>query len=516
MEAPPVDAIEIVLPPATQAFITHVVRRFRSEVAALLERRRVRQAAFDAGVMPRFLDETEALRRRTWWIPAVPPELQDRRVELLGSVDRRAIVDGLSSGAQVFIADFEDATVPTWARLIDGQRNLVDAVRGRISYRQPETGREYALTARTAVLTVRPRGLHLLERHFQVDGQPVPAALFDFAVFFFNNAIELLRRGSAPYFYLPKLESHLEARLWNDVFSDAEHSVGLLTGTIRATVTIETLPAAFEMDEILFELRPHAAGLSWDHRDYLFSAVKARRHDPAFLLPDPAQLTSHAPALRACARLLVQTCHRRDAHAIGNMTVDVPSTDREWNEAAFARVRDEAAREAGEGHDGTWVAHPGLVPLARAVFDEHIALPNQIESGHGEAAVTAADLLATPAGARTEAGLREHIAAGIRYLVAWLSGTGFVALNGQMADVATLELSRAIVWQWVRHRATLDEGRTVSRSLVQRLVAEEVARVPGSSACHALLGEAAHLFERTATSDDLDEFVTPRAYGALA
>ena len=503
VQAPSVDAIDVVLPPATQAFVTELVRRFRPRIAALLERRRVRQSSFDAGVMPWFLAETAAVRQRTWWIPAVPPELQDRRVEIVGPADRHGLAaDRLSAGANVFVADFEDTSVPTWAAVIDGQRNLLDAVRGR--------------TPRTAVLMVRPRGLHLFERHFEVDGRPVPAALFDFGVFFVNNAIELLRRGSAPYLYLAKLESHLEARMWNDAFSYAERAVGLLIGTIRATVSIETLPAAFEMDEILLELRPHAAGLSWDRWDFLFSAMKTRRRDPTFLLPDRAQIGMHTPSLRACAGLLIQTCHRRRAHAIGPMAAEIPSAEGEWNPLTLARVRDDKTREAIDGHDGTWVAHSGLVAIVREVLDARIPLANQIEVESPGAPVTVADLLVAPAGTRTEAGLREHVVTGIRYLLAWQSGSGFVPIDGEMADAAAMEVSRALVWQWLRHGGTLADGRTVTRSLVQRIVADELGALSVDSHCETRSAEAARLFERLATSDELDDFGTVAAYDALA
>jgi malate synthase len=511
---------EPVLTPGALAFVAELTREFRPRIESLLQRRRARQARVDAGERPGFLPETFDVRTSRWRVAPIPADLRDRRVEITGPVDRKTIINALNSGARVFMADFEDATAPTWSNLIDGQRNLCEAVRGTIAYVAPGTGRAYRLQPRTATLMVRPRGLHLPERHVVVDGLPAPGALVDFGLFFFHNARALVERGSGPYFYVPKLESHLEARLWNDVFLAAQEAAGLPRGTIRATVLVETLPAAFEMDEILYELREHSAGLNCGRWDYIFSVIKTRRHDAACVLPDRRQLTMDAGFLRACTRLLVETCHARGAHAIGGMAAQIPSRrDPEANDAALASVRADKLREVLDGHDGTWVAHPALVPVAQAVFDAHMPGPNQIHVTKPRCRVGSRELLEVPPGTRTEAGLRHNVRVGIRYLAAWIGGTGCVALDNLMEDAATAEISRAQVWQWIRHAAALEDGRRVTRALVERVIDEEAARlradVGGLEYARGWYAAARELFEEMCLARECPEFLTLAAYALL-
>jgi malate synthase len=418
------------------------------------------------------------------------------------------------------MADFEDATSPTWTNLIGGQANLIDTVRRTITYVQPETGKRYALNPQTATLMVRPRGLHLPESHVLVDGRPIPGSLFDFGVFLFHNAHELLRRGTGPYFYLPKLESHLEARLWNDVFLHSQAALAIPSGTIRATVLIETLPAAFEMDEILYELRDHSAGLNCGRWDYIFSSIKTLRNDAGFVMPDRGQVTMQSPFLRSYTQLLIKTCHRRGVHAMGGMAAQIPiKNDPQANETALAKVRADKLREVREGHDGTWVAHPGLVEIARIEFDLGMRGPNQLECLREDVQVTGDMLLEAPPGTRTEAGLRHNIRVGIQYLEAWLGGLGCVPLYNLMEDAATAEISRTQIWQWLRHGATLDDGRPITRALVARLVPEELSRVRDEIGPQRFdrgrFDEARTLFERVSTADELEDFLTLPAYAAL-
>jgi malate synthase len=509
-----------ILTPAALAFLEDLIRRFREPVDQLLARRRARHARFAAGEAPAFLPETAEIRAGDWHVAPIPPDLQDRRVEITGPVDRKMVINALNSGAQVFMADFEDANAPTWANLVSGQANLVDAVRRTITYVQPETGKSYALNPRTATLMVRPRGWHLPERHCLVDGRAVPGALVDFGLFLFHNARELIARGTGPYFYLPKLESHLEARVWNDVFLHAQAALGLPAGTIRATVLIETLPAAFEMDEILYELRPHSAGLNCGRWDYIFSAIKTLRSRADFVLPDRGQVTMEAPFLRSYSQLLIKTCHRRGIHAMGGMAAQIPiKDDPAASDAALAKVRADKLREVRDGHDGTWVAHPGLVGIARQIFDQGMPGPNQIAKSREDVQVTAAMLLEAPTGTRTDAGLRQNIRVGIQYLEAWLRGMGCVPLYHLMEDAATAEISRTQVWQWLKHGATLDDGRPVTRPLVTQCITEELGRIRQEIGRerfeHGRFPEARTLFERVATSDDLEEFLTLPAYEAL-
>jgi malate synthase A len=501
--------------------VADLVRRFGWRVEELLARRRERQARFDAGERPDFLPETAHVRASQWTVAPLPQDLLDRRVEITGPVDRKMIINALNSGASVFMADFEDSNAPTWENNVQGQVNLCDAVRRTVSYVAPDTGKAYQLHAKTSVLFVRPRGWHLLEKHVRVDGRPVPAALFDFGVYFFNNAAELLRRGSGPYFYLPKMESHLEARLWNEVFVRAQEALGVPRGSIKATCLIETLPAAFEMDEILWELREHSAGLNCGRWDYIFSFIKRFHADPAFVLPDRGQVTMDKAFLHAYVQLLIQTCHRRDVHAMGGMAAQIPiKDDPAANQAALDKVRADKLREVEAGHDGTWVAHPALVPIAQAVFDEHMKGPNQLHVKREDVRIGQRELLAVPEGTRTEAGLRHSIRVSIQYLASWLAGAGCVPLYHLMEDAATAEISRVQVWQWIHHGVALDDtSQQVSVPYVQRLVAEEMERIRGEQGDARFqagkFAAARALFERLATSQELAEFLTLPAYDLL-
>jgi malate synthase len=519
MTFPQTEAIDRVLTPQAVAFVEDLARRFGPRIQELLARRRATQARIDAGERLDFLSETAAVRGGEWTIAPVPADLEDRRVEITGPVDRKMIINALNSGASVFMADFEDANSPTWANTIGGQANLMDAVRRTITF-ESETGKRYSLNDRTAVLLVRPRGFHLPERHWIVDGHPAPGMLVDFGLFLFHNVAELRRRGTGPYFYLPKMQSHLEARLWNDVFVHAQQALGVPRGTIKATVLIETLPAAFQMDEILYELREHSAGLNCGRWDYIFSAIKTLHADPAFVLPDRGQVTMEAPFLQAYVRLLIKTCHRRRAHAMGGMAAQIPiKDDPEANARALDKVRADKLREVHEGHDGTWVAHPALVPVAKDVFDKGMPGPNQLGRMREEVTASAAALVEPPRGTRTDGGLRHNIRVGIQYLEAWLGGQGAVPIYNLMEDAATAEISRTQIWQWLKHRAALDDGRTVTRALVQQCVSEEYDRVRSEVGAARFdrghFPEARTLFEAVATSDDLVEFLTLPAYEVL-
>ena len=503
---PIVEGSDRVLTASAVAFIEDLTRRFRPRIDELLEHRRAAQAHFNAGARPAFLAGTEDVRSSDWKVGAIPADLQDRRVEITGPVDRKMIINALNSGASVFMADFEDATSPTWENLVGGQANLIDAVRRTISY-ESDAGKRYTLKPQLATLLVRPRGFHLPEEHFHVDGRPAPGMLFDFGLYLFHNAKALADAGTGPYFYLPKMQSHLEARLWNQVFLHAQAALGIPAGTIKVTVLIETLPAAFEMDEILYELRDHIVGLNCGRWDYIFSAIKTLQSDPSFTVPDRGQVTMEAPFLRAYTQLLIKTCHRRGAFAMGGMAAQIPiKDDPEANAMAMDKVRADKLREVREGHDGTWVAHPALVPIAKHVFDEGMPTPNQLHRLREDVAASAAALLEPPTGTRTEAGLRLNIRVGIQYLEAWLGGQGAVPIYNLMEDAATAEISRTQIWQWIRHGAALDDGRTVTRPMVQQLIAEESA---GRS------GQARALFEAVATSDELADFLTLPAYHVL-
>jgi len=498
------------------AFLAGLHRAFDGRRRDLLEARVRRQKQIDAGLLPDFLPETAAVREAAWTVAPVPADLRDRRIEITGPVDRKMIINALNSGANVFMADFEDSNAPTWANNLDGQVNLIDAVRRRITYDSPE-GKHYSLNPQTAVLFVRPRGWHLPEKHLTVGGKPMSGALFDFGLFFYHNAKEQVARGTGPYFYLPKLQSHLEARLWNDVFDHAQDALGVPRGTIRATVLIETIHAAFEMDEILHELKAHSAGLNCGRWDYIFSFIKTFRARPEWVLPDRAQVTMDKGFLNAYVQLLIRTCHRRGIHAMGGMAAQIPiKGDPAANEAALERVRADKLREVRAGHDGTWVAHPGLVPVAKAVFDEHMTSPNQIANRRDDVEVAAADLLKVPPGTITERGLRTNIDVGIQYLESWLSGNGCVPIYNLMEDAATAEISRTQVWQWLHHGATLEDGRAVTRELVENVIAEEMQHLRGRVGAgrfdHGRYALASQLFEQMMTGKDFPEFLTLIAY----
>ena len=499
------------------ALLATLHRELDGERRALLERRRERQLDLDAGGSLDFLTATAPVREGDWTVAPPPPPLRDRRVEITGPTDRKMVINALNSGARGYMADFEDSSSPTWENMVGGQVNIADAVRGTIELTGPD-GREYRLGEERATLLVRPRGWHLPERHVLVDGDPVAGGLFDFALFLFHNAEELLARGAGPYLYLPKLESHLEARLWNSAFLLAQDRLGLDRGSVRATVLIETLPAAFEMDEILYELREHSAGLNAGRWDYIFSTIKRFRQRPEFVLPDRSQVTMTVPFMRAYTDLLVATCHRRGAHAMGGMAAVIPSrTDRAAAERAFEAVRSDKAREAAAGFDGTWVAHPDSVPPAMREFDAVLgAAPDQVERARPEVTVGASDLLAVDAtpGEITEAGLRANINVGIQYISSWLRGNGAAAIYGLMEDAATAEISRSQVWQWIRHSAALEDGRTVTPALVRELATQELGRIRGEVADDEWFEregrprESRELFERLALGSQFEEFLT--------
>jgi malate synthase len=519
LKAKTTEAHDAILTPDALELVASLVRDFGAPRDQLLARRRERQRRFDAGERPDFLPETKGVRESPWRVAPIPRDLEDRRVEITGPVERKMIINALNSGARVFMADFEDSNSPTWDNVVLGHQHLKDAVTGTIEYTAPDTGKHYRLGPKPAVLMVRPRGWHLPEKHVALDGRAIPASLFDFGLYLFHNAKALLARGSGPYFYLPKLQSHLEARLWNDVFLAAQQRLGIPSGTIRATVLIETLPAAFEMDEILFELREHSAGLNCGRWDYIFSVIKTLRADPAWVMPDRAQVTMQQPFMRAYTQLLIETCHRREIHAMGGMAAQIPVKDPALNEEALARVRADKLREVTDGHDGTWVAHPGLVPVANAIFDEHMPRPNQIDRKRADVHVTASELLQIPVGTRSEAGLRHNVRVGVQYLEAWLQGNGCVPLYNLMEDAATAEISRTQVWQWLRHGAALDDGRPLGAQRFRDILKEELAGLREALGSQRYDGgrfaEAANLFDRMSTSAEFNEFLTLPAYDEL-
>jgi malate synthase len=508
--APTTEADQTILTPEAVSFLSELSRSFEERRQQLLERRRARQREIDRGAMPEFLPETAWIRNTEWVAAPIPADLQDRRVEITGPVECKMIINALNSGASVFMADFEDSNSPTWRNNLDGQLNLRDAVNGTISYVSPE-GKRYEPGRRTAVLMVRPRGWHLDEKHFLVDGQPIAGSLFDFGLFFFHNAKALMAKGTGPYFYLPKMESYLEARVWNDVFHFAQDELGVPRGTIRATVLIETILAAFEMDEIIYELREHSAGLNCGRWDYIFSFIKKFRNRPDCVLPNRAEVTMDRHFLSSYVTLLIETCHRRGVHAMGGMAAQIPiKNDPGANEQALEKVRQDKLREVRAGHDGTWVAHPGLAPVAREIFDAHMTGPNQLQR-RLRARVNAADLLAVPDGEITLAGLRWNIDVGIQYLVAWMRGNGCVPIYNLMEDAATAEICRAQVWQWVRHRAMLSEGRPVTAELVKRTIADVAEELRGPTGGEQL-ARAAGIYQEMTTSEAFPEFLTLVAY----
>ncbi len=503
-----------ILTPEALRFVATLAREFEERRQQLLARRKTRQAEIDAGKFPDFLPETADIRRASWTAAPIPADLTDRRVEITGPVDRKMIINALNSSASVFMADLEDANSPSWLNNVDGQYNLRDAVNRVIDYTSPE-GKAYKLNDKTAVLLVRPRGWHLNEKHAWIDGKPMSGSIFDFGLYFFHNAGNLMARGTGPYFYLPKMESHLEARLWNDVFNAAQDLLGVPRGTIRATVLIETIFGAFEMDEILYELRDHSAGLNCGRWDYMFSFIKKFRNHPSFMLPNRSEVTMERHFLKSYVDLLIQTCHRREIHAMGGMAAQVPiKNDPVANQQALDKVRADKLREVKAGHDGTWVAHPGLVPVAKEVFDEYMKTPNQIFVKREDVHVTAKDLLEVPTGTITEAGLRWNIDVGLQYLEAWLRGIGCVPIYNLMEDAATAEICRAQVWQWVKHGAKLDDGRPVTPELVRRLTDEVLAKLKAKSP-GGRFTDAGRLFEQMMTSAEFPEFLTLVAYDYL-
>jgi malate synthase len=507
---------ETVLTPEAVAFAVALERKFGAERRRLLARRAEVQAKLDGGWKPVFRPETKAIRDADWTVAKLPEDLLDRRVEITGPVDRKMIINALNCGASVFMADFEDASTPSWTNLVEGQLNLRDAIAGTIAFDDPESGRHYALAAKTAVLKVRPRGWHLPEKHVLVDGAPMSGSLFDFGLFFFHNAKALLAKGSGPYFYLPKLESADEAELWNAVFVEAQAALGIPKGSIKATVLIETILAAFEMDEILYALKDHSAGLNCGRWDYIYSFIKKFRNDPKAMLPDRGQVAMTTHFLQSYVRLLIKTCHRRNVHAMGGMAAQIPiRNDPAANDAAMAKVRADKEREAGEGHDGTWVAHPGLVAIAKEVFDKAMPGPNQIARKRQDVAIGAADLVQVPQGTITEAGLRQNVNVGIGYIESWLRGNGCVPLYHLMEDAATAEISRSQVWQWLRHRAKLDDGRLIDAALCSRILAEELAALKAAAPDGERYDDAAGLFRELVEAPDFVEFLTLPAYDMI-
>jgi malate synthase len=511
---------EKVLTKEAVAFIADLQRKFNDRREELLAARVERQKRLDAGEKPDFLPETAKIRESDWTVAPLPKDILDRRVEITGPVDRKMIINALNCGANVFMADFEDASTPTWANMVEGQFNLADAVRRQIDYVDPNSGKAYKLNDKTAVLFVRPRGWHLLEKHVTVDGKPMSGSLFDFGLYFFHNAKEALSRGTGPYFYLPKMESHLEARLWNDVFVHAQDALGVPQKSIKATVLIETILATFEMDEILWELKDHSAGLNCGRWDYIFSFIKKFREQEWAVLPDRGTVGMTSHFLRSYSQLVIKTCHRREVHAMGGMAAQIPiKNDPKANDEAMARVHADKKREAGDGHDGTWVAHPGLVPIAKAEFDAVMKEANQIARKRQDVNVTAADLIQIPSGPKTEAGLRQNVAVGIGYVEAWLRGIGCVPLFNLMEDAATAEISRAQVWQWVRHNQKLDDGRAITKELVREIVREENDKVKAQMGeenyAKGRYEDAAQLMIDLVEQPQFYEFLTLPAYDRI-
>ncbi len=512
---------EDILTPEALAFIADLERTFGARRLELLERRTEVQAKLDDGWLPDFLEETKAIREGDWKVAPIPKDLLDRRVEITGPVERKMVINALNAGAKMFMADFEDSNAPTWDNNIQGHLNLRDAVRREITFDDPNSGKHYELGQNTATLLVRPRGWHLPENYIKIDGKPMSGSLADFGLFVFHNAEEQLKRGTGPYFYLPKLESHQEARLWNDVFVHAQKALGIKRGSIKATVLIETIMAVFEMDEILYELRDHMAGLNCGRWDYIFSYIKKFRNRADFILPDRAQVTMTVHFLRSYSQELIRTCHRRGAFAMGGMAPQIPiKNDPEANDAAMAKVRADKEREAGDGHDGTWVAHPGLVPIAMEVFDRMMPDANQLARQRQDVNVTAADLLAVPKGTITEDGVRMNINVGIQYTEAWLRGNGCVPIYNLMEDAATAEISRSQLWQWRKHGAAITDGPEIEDGLLERLFEEEMDKIKDlvgeENFSAGKYDEARDLFWEMTVSDEFQEFLTLPAYERLS
>jgi malate synthase len=520
LRGPKVERAEEVLTGKALTLLSELHERFNARRLSLLSARIERQAEFDAGARPQFLAHTSDIRDSHWRIAPVPPDLQDRRVEITGPVERQTIITALKAPVNAFVADFEDSCSPTWQNLIAGQVNLADAIRRKIGYSDPVSGKSYSLGEHTVTLLVRPRGWHSPEKHVRINGEMVSGALLDFALFMAHNAEELLSRGTGPYFYLPKLESYLEARLWNDVFIATQQALGLPLGTIKATVLIETIPAAFEMDEILFELREHAAGLNCGRSNYIFSCIKKFRGRKEFLMPDRSTIGMNAHFLKSYTDLLIKTCHRRGAHAIGGIAAQIPvKHDPAANDAALACVREDKQREVHAGHDGTWIAHAELAPIACECFDA-IGSPNQLQVLRAEVVVTPGDLLRVPEGEITDAGLRACIRVGVQYLESWLRGVGCIPVYHLVADTATAEICRAQVWQWLHHGARTSDGRPITAERCDRVLAEELDRIHnelGAARIRAgVFPSAARLFERVTLAENFEEFLTLPAYELLS
>jgi malate synthase len=510
-----------ILTPEALDFIEVIERKFGARRVELLQQRTKRQDELNIGKLPDFLPETKHIRNGDWTIATLPQDLLDRRVEITGPTDRKMVINALNSGAKLFMADFEDATSPTWDNIVEGQINLRDAVNRTISFENPN-GKKYVLNEEAAVLMVRARGLHLVEKHVLLDGKPISGGFFDFGLYFFHNVKNLLARGSGPYFYLPKLESHLEARLWNDVFVFAQEKLGIPQGTIKATVLIETIMAAFEMNEILYELKEHSAGLNCGRWDYIFSYLKKLRNQRDVILPDRSQVTMTAPFMRSYSLLTIQTCHRRKAPAMGGMAAQIPiKNNPQANEEAFAKVRADKEREARDGHDGTWVAHPGLVPVALEAFNREMPVANQIHTTKQQKiTVTAQDLLEVPNGTITEEGVRMNINVGIQYVASWLSGRGAAPINNLMEDAATAEISRSQLWQWIRHpKGVLNDGRKVSFEMYGQFKVEELEKIKQEISEQAYesghFTEAVELFDQMIQNDEFVEFLTLPGYELL-
>ncbi|MBX7158238.1 MAG: malate synthase A [Verrucomicrobiae bacterium] len=515
----PVKGSETILTPEALHFVSQVVKEFSDRRDALLQKRVERQKELDAGKLPDFLASTESIRQGNWKVASIPKDLQDRRTEITGPVDRKMVINALNSDAKVFMADFEDASSPTWENMIEGQINLRDAIQRKIDFTAPN-GKQYALKEKIATLMVRPRGWHLPEKHVLWQGKPISGSLFDFSLFFFHNARALLDKGSGPYFYLPKMENHLEARLWNDVFNFAQDTLKIPRGSVRATVLIETILATFEAEEILYELRDHSAGLNCGRWDYIFSFIKKLRNHSRFLLPDRSQVTMTTHFMRSYALHVIKTCHKRGAHAMGGMAAQIPiKNDPQANEAALAKVLADKEREATDGHDGTWVAHPGLVPVALQAFDKHMPQANQISRQRDDVQVTAKDLLKVPDGTMTEDGFRTNLRVGIQYLEAWLGGLGCVPLYYLMEDAATAEISRAQVWQWLRYGAKLTNGQIVTAELYDSLVPQELKTIQNEIGKERYenghFDRAVELFSRMSKSAEFSDFLTLPAYEYL-
>ena len=513
------DTYESILTPDSMSFLSELFNEFEGDIDALLGKRRERQEKLDSGEFPDFLSETASIRQSEWKVAEIPPALRDRRVEITGPVDRKMVINALNSGANTYMADFEDSSSPTWSVMMEGQVNLRDAVSGTISFTNP-SGKEYRLNSETSVLLVRPRGWHLKEKHLDFWGKAPSAALVDFGLFFFHNAKKLLAQGVGPYFYLPKMESHLEARLWNEVFNFSQDYLGIPRGSVRATVLIETTPAAFEMDEILWELRDHSAGLNCGRWDYIFSFIKCFRNHPDFVLPNRSEVGMTEHFLSSYSQLLIKTCHRRGVHAMGGMAAQIPiKDDEDANNAAFEKVRSDKEREAKNGHDGTWVAHPGLISVAKDVFDAYMPKDNQIDKTRSDVEVSQSDLLRVPVGTISIDGLEANISAALYYTEQWISGLGCVPLNNLMEDAATAEISRAQIWQWIRHdRGVTHDGQQINEDLVRSLLDDELAKIKttfGDTYTNTRFSEAAELIVRIVTDKQLADFLTLEAYSLI-